>query len=131
MLRAPQVISAQEEMLPSNPGDHPPNPGDHLSAQQGPPYVTRLFICVCLSVHLFMCPCTPGAGMATQLAHVRVVLGQDGDGITLLSNDQPSLLLRCTAQVDAVELKGDMPRLRGPAGCLATGVLGQSGARVL
>lgn len=29
---------------------HPPNPGDHLSAQQGPPYVTRLFICVCLSI---------------------------------------------------------------------------------
>lgn len=53
--------------------------------------------------------------MATQLAHVRVVLGQDGDGITLLPNDQPSLLLRCTAQVDAIELEGDMPRVRGPA----------------
>ena len=42
--------------------------------------------------------------MDAQLVHVGVVLGHDGDGITLLANDQPRLLLRGDPQVDAVEL---------------------------
>lgn len=43
-------------------------------------------------------------GVATELVNVWVVLGQDGDGITLLSNDQPGLLLGGTPQVYAIEL---------------------------
>ena len=42
--------------------------------------------------------------MDAQLVHVGVVLGHDGDGVTLLANDQPRLLLRGDPQVDAVEL---------------------------
>lgn len=36
--------------------------------------------------------------------HVGVVLGQDGDGITLLPDDEPRLLLRGAPQVYAIEL---------------------------
>lgn len=43
-------------------------------------------------------------GVATELVNVWVVLGQDGDGITLLSDDQPGLLLGGTPQVYAIEL---------------------------
>lgn len=42
--------------------------------------------------------------MVAQLVHVRVVLGHDGDGVTLLADDQAGLLLRGVTQVDAVEL---------------------------
>ena len=42
--------------------------------------------------------------MVPQLVHVGVVLGHDGDGVTLLSNDQTGLLLCGVAQVDAVIL---------------------------
>lgn len=43
--------------------------------------------------------------MVAQLVHVRVVLGHDGDGVTLLADDETSLLLCGVAQVDAVILK--------------------------
>lgn len=50
--------------------------------------------------------CTvPGSGVVAQLVHVWVVLGHDGDGVALLSNDQTRLLLRGVAQVDAVKLE--------------------------
>lgn len=42
--------------------------------------------------------------MVAQLVHVWVVLGHDGDGITLLPNDETSLLLRSVPQVDAIIL---------------------------
>lgn len=42
--------------------------------------------------------------MAAELVHVGVVLGQDGDGITLLPDDEPRLLLRGAPQVYAIEL---------------------------
>lgn len=42
--------------------------------------------------------------MAVELVNVWVVLGQDGDGIALLSDDEPGLLLRSTPQVYAIEL---------------------------
>lgn len=47
----------------------------------------------------------PGARVVAQLEHVRVVLGQNGDGVTLLPDDQPRLLLVGVAKVDSVELK--------------------------
>lgn len=42
--------------------------------------------------------------MAAELVHVWVVLGQDGDGVALLPDDEAGLLLRGAPQVDAVEL---------------------------
>lgn len=42
--------------------------------------------------------------MAVELVDVWVVLGQDGDGVTLLSNDESGLLLSGTPQVYAIEL---------------------------
>lgn len=42
--------------------------------------------------------------MAAELVHVWVVLGQDGDGVTLLPDDEPGLLLRGAPQIDAIEL---------------------------
>ena len=42
--------------------------------------------------------------MAAELVHVWVVLGQDGDGVTLLPDDEPGLLLRGAPQVYAIEL---------------------------
>ena len=42
--------------------------------------------------------------MAAELAHVRVVLGQNGDGVALLPDDEPGLLLCGAPQVDAIEL---------------------------
>lgn len=47
---------------------------------------------------------SPGPGVAAELVHVRVVLGQDGDGVTLLPDDEPGLLLRGAPQVYAIEL---------------------------
>lgn len=47
---------------------------------------------------------SPGAGVAVELVDVWVVLGQDGDGVTLLSNDESGLLLSGTPQVYAIEL---------------------------
>lgn len=47
---------------------------------------------------------SPGPGVAAELVHVGVVLGQDGDGVTLLPNDEPGLLLCGTPQVYAIEL---------------------------
>lgn len=43
--------------------------------------------------------------MVAQLVHVGVVLSHDGDGVTLLADDETSLLLCSVAQVDAVKLK--------------------------
>lgn len=43
--------------------------------------------------------------MVSQLEHVRVVLRQDGDGVALLPDHQPRLLLVGVAQVDSVKLK--------------------------
>lgn len=44
--------------------------------------------------------------MVSQLEHVGVVLRQDGDGVALLPDHQPRLLLIGVAQVDSVELQG-------------------------
>lgn len=46
----------------------------------------------------------PGARVVAQLVHVWVVLGHDGDGVTLLADDEASLLLRGVPQVDAIIL---------------------------
>lgn len=43
--------------------------------------------------------------MVAQLKHVRIILGQNGDRVTLLPDDQPCLLLICIAKVDSVKLK--------------------------
>lgn len=50
--------------------------------------------------------------MAAQLVHVWVVLGQDGDSVALLPDDEPGLLLRGTPQVYAIEL-GRHPQRAG------------------
>lgn len=42
--------------------------------------------------------------MVAQLVHVWVVLGHNGDGVTLLADDETSLLLRSVPQVDAIIL---------------------------
>lgn len=42
--------------------------------------------------------------MVAQLVHVWVVLGHDGDGVTLLANDETSLLLRSVPQVYSIVL---------------------------
>lgn len=42
--------------------------------------------------------------MVAQLVHVWVVLGHNGDGVTLLADDETSLLLRSIPQVDAIIL---------------------------
>lgn len=42
--------------------------------------------------------------MVSQLVHVRVVLGHDGDGVTLLADDEAGLLLRSVTQVDPIIL---------------------------
>ena len=47
---------------------------------------------------------SPGPGVAAELVHVRVVLGQDRDGVALLPDDEPGLLLCGAPQVDAIEL---------------------------
>lgn len=43
--------------------------------------------------------------MVAQLKHVRIILSQNGDRVTLLPNDQPCLLLICIAKVDSIKLK--------------------------
>lgn len=43
--------------------------------------------------------------MIPQLEHVRIILSQNGDCVTLLPNHQPSLLLIGIAKVDTVELE--------------------------
>lgn len=46
--------------------------------------------------------------MVAQLVHVGVVLSHNGDGVTLLANDEARLLFCSVPQVDAVELiKGE------------------------
>lgn len=52
--------------------------------------------------------------MVSQLVHVWVVLSHDSDGVTLLANDQPSLLLRGVPQVDAIELKWEEKVSKSP-----------------
>lgn len=42
--------------------------------------------------------------MVAQLVHVWVVLGHNGDGVTLLSDDEASLLLGGVPQVDSIIL---------------------------
>lgn len=42
--------------------------------------------------------------MVAELVHVWVVLGHNGDGVTLLSDDETSLLLRSVPQVDTIIL---------------------------
>lgn len=54
--------------------------------------------------------------MAAELVHVWVVLGQDGDSVTLLPNDEPGLLLRGTPQVYAIELGDTRSTLSDVAG---------------
>lgn len=43
--------------------------------------------------------------MVAQLKHVRIILSQNGDRVTLLPNDQPCLLFICIAKVDSIKLK--------------------------
>lgn len=46
--------------------------------------------------------------MVAQLVHVWVVLGHDGDSVTLLADDETSLLLCSVPQVDTIILiKGE------------------------
>lgn len=47
----------------------------------------------------------PRARVVAKLKHVRIVLSQNGDSVTLLADDQPCLLLICIAKVDSVKLK--------------------------
>lgn len=42
--------------------------------------------------------------MVPQLVHVWVVLSHDGDGVTLLADDETSLLFRSIPQVNTVVL---------------------------
>ncbi len=42
--------------------------------------------------------------MIAQLEHVRIILSQNGDGVTLLPDHQPRLLLVGIAKVDSIEL---------------------------
>lgn len=49
--------------------------------------------------------------MVAQLVHVGVVLGHDGDCVTLLADDQPGLLLSGIPQVYTVELEKDRQRV--------------------
>lgn len=42
--------------------------------------------------------------MVSQLVHVWVVLGHNGDGVTLLADNETSLLLCSVPQVDAIKL---------------------------
>lgn len=58
--------------------------------------------------------------MAAELVHVWVVLGQDGDGVTLLPDDEPGLLLRGTPQVYAIELGKTQSRLSDWGGGMIT-----------
>lgn len=46
--------------------------------------------------------------MVAQLIHVWVVLGHNGDGVTLLADDEARLLLRGVSQVDAIILMKDI-----------------------
>lgn len=46
----------------------------------------------------------PGTRVVAQLVHVWVVLGHNGDGVTLLSDDEASLLLGGVPQVDSIIL---------------------------
>ena len=55
---------------------------------------------------------SPGPRVAAELVHMWVVLGQNGDSVTLLSNDEPGLLLRGAPQVYAIEL-GNMQSTLG------------------
>lgn len=43
--------------------------------------------------------------MVSQLVHVGVVLSHDGDGVTLLTNYQPGLLLCGITQVNTIILE--------------------------
>lgn len=55
---------------------------------------------------LSFCICfLPRARVVAQLKHVRIILSQDGDGVTLLPDDQSRLLLICIAKVDSIKLK--------------------------
>lgn len=54
--------------------------------------------------------------MATELVHVWVILGQDGDGVTLLPDDESGLLLCGAPQVYAIELGRHQGRLSDRAG---------------
>lgn len=49
-------------------------------------------------------PRVPGARVVAQLVHVWVVLRHNGDGVTLLADDETSLLLGSVPQVDAIVL---------------------------
>lgn len=46
----------------------------------------------------------PGARVVAQLVHVWVVLGHNGDGVTLLANYETGLLLGSIPQVDTIIL---------------------------
>lgn len=43
--------------------------------------------------------------MVAQLKHVRIVLSQNGDGVALLPDHQPGLLLVGITKVDSVKLE--------------------------
>lgn len=47
----------------------------------------------------------PGARVVAELIHVWVVLGHDRDGVTLLANDEPCLLLSGIAQIYPIILR--------------------------
>lgn len=64
---------------------------------------------------------SPGPGVAAELVHVWIVLGQDGDGVALLPNDEPGLLLCGAPQVYAIELGNTQSRLSDVVGARDVG----------
>lgn len=67
--------------------------------------------------------------MAAELVHVWVILGQDGDSVTLLPNDEPGLLLRGAPQVYAIELGNIQSTLSDVAGAGDCSQEGRRGRR--
>lgn len=63
-------------------------------------------ICVsyCCAV-LSSSPFLPWTRVVAQLKHVRIILSQNGDCVTLLPDHQPCLLFICIAKVDSIKLE--------------------------
>lgn len=64
---------------------------------------------------------SPGPGVAAELVHVWIVLGQDGDSVALLPDDEPGLLLCGAPQVYAIELGNTQSKLSDVVGARDVG----------
>lgn len=76
---------------------------------------------------------SPGPRVAAELVHVWVILGQDGDSVTLLPNDEPGLLLRGAPQVYAIELgniQSTFSDVAGAGNCAQEGRRGRTERRM-